>query len=89
MEVVICLLANPPPPPPHPMALLYTVVSSFEGEGGGAGHPGGGGAGHAGGGSARSTTSSLLHKGWVCTGSNCREKIVVRFSQPLKNSIAT
>ena len=72
------------------MAMLYTVVSSFEGEGGGAGHPGGSGAGrHAGGGggSARSTTSSLLHKGWVCTGSNCREKIVVRFT--LKNSIAT
>ena len=59
------------------MAVLYTVVSSFEGEGGGAGHPGGSGSG-----SARSTTSSLLHKGWVCTGSNCREKIVVRFSQP-------
>ena len=59
------------------MALLYTVVSSFEGEGGGAGHPGGGGAGHAGGGgggSGSSTTSSLLHKGWVCTGSSCREK---------------
>ena len=63
------------------MAVLYTVVSSFEGEGGGAGHPGGSGGG-GGTGGAWSTTSSLLHKGWVCTGSNCREKIVVRFSQP-------
>ena len=52
------------------MALLYTVVSPFEGEGGGAGHFGGGGghAGGGGGGCARGTTSSLLHKGWVCTG---------------------
>ena len=41
-------------PTHHPMALLYTVVSQFEGEGIGAGHAGGGG-----GGSARGTTSPM------------------------------
>ena len=58
------------------MALLYTVVSPFEGEGGGASHAGGGGAGHSGGSggdsaiAGRGTTSPLLHKGWVCIGPN-------------------
>ena len=45
--MVIWLLG---PRTPNLMALLYTVVSPFEGEGGGAGHAGGGGASHAGGG---------------------------------------
>ena len=34
MGMVICLLGTPP----HQMVLLYTVVSPFEGKGGGAGH---------------------------------------------------
>ena len=46
---MICLLGPLPPHPTHLMALLYTVVSQFEGDSGGAGHAGGGG-GHAGGG---------------------------------------
>ena len=67
----------PPPPPPSttrwPCIILFSV-SPFEGE---VGHSGG--AGHAGGGSGGSTggtTSPLLHKGWVCTGSNYWEKVI-------------
>ena len=40
-----------------------------------AGHAGGGGSG-----SARGTTSPLLHKGWVCTGSMEKEMLLITFT---------
>ena len=48
------------------LAMLEVVLAMLEG---GGGHAEGGG-----GGCARGTTSPLLHKGWVCTGSSYREK---------------